>query len=394
MQKSKSKNRRESSKDKISGKEDVSIVKCKDYVLDDVKFNIRQALEQLGGIRKIFSKEDSVLIKPNLLAAKKPEDGVTTHPAMVEAVVEILQEYGIKDIAVGDSPALDSARKALESSGIKAVCERHGVTMLEFKKSRKVHSKKNTVVKEFSVAKEVIEYDKIINLPKMKTHSFTMFTGATKNIFGFIVGKAKVMFHMRHRDPLDFSEMLLDLNNVIKPSLTIMDGISGMEGNGPSGGEVRNFGVLIAGTNALAVDSCATELMGMNKVPIVIAARKRRLPGAQMKEIRVYGENIDDIRFHDVKLPNIGMISTARGIFSKMRKVTARRPVIIEERCISCRRCHEICPADAITMVDNKIDEKDKTKVPSIDYKRCIRCYCCHEVCPVKAIELKRVSLH
>lgn len=364
-------------------REVIGLERCEAYKLEEVQASMKKALNHIGGIGKFISKTDSVLLKPNLLSAKTPDETVTTHPVFVEAIVILLKEHGINKIGLGDSPAIDSTEKALEMSGLHDVCERHGVKMHSFKDSESVHRKENRIVKKFNIAKEVSAYSKMINLPKMKTHSFTMYTGATKNIFGCISGTSKALFHVRHRDPLEFSEMLLDLYETIRPDLNLMDGIIGMEGDGPAGGEARKFGVIIAGRDAIAVDRCATDIMRLKRVPLLIAARKRYW-GKRAEEIKVQGETIRSVEAKDVKSPQGSLLSGASGLMGTMHRVIARRPEVIPESCISCGKCDKVCPADAIHI------EGRAKRLPVFDYKKCIRCYCCHEVCPVKAISLRR----
>ena len=358
----------------------VAIRKCKSYSLEQVKKTILLMLNDLGGLQTLVKKQDSVLLKPNLLTSKKPEKAVTTHPIIVEAVILILKEYGIKKIGLGDSPALESTEKVLKVSGIEDVCKKHEIQILTFRESTKIVNKDNKIVKEFNIAKEFFEFDKIINLPKMKTHSFTVFTGATKNIFGFISGKSKMLFHMKHKHPIEFSDMLLDLNNIVKPELNIMDGITGMEGNGPNGGDPRNFGILLASKSNIALDTCMSKIMNINRSPLSIAAKKRNYKDSEIKNIEVLGDKISNLIQKNVVLPKTGILFGTRNFLGNLRKITAKKPILISEKCISCRKCEDICPADAI-----KINEK-----PLFDYKKCIRCYCCHEVCPVNAIDLKR----
>ena len=364
-------------------REVVGLERCGAYKLEEVQASMKKTLDHIGGIGKFISKTDSVLLKPNLLSAKTPDETVTTHPVFVEAIIMLLKEHGIKKIGIGDSPAIDSTEKALKMSGLQDVCERHGVKMHSFKDSETVHREENRIVKKFNIAKEVSAYSKMINLPKMKTHSFTMYTGATKNIFGCISGTSKALFHVRHRHPLEFSEMLLDLYETVQPDLSIMDGIIGMEGDGPAGGEARRFGVIITGRDAIAVDRCAIGIMGLKRVPLLIAARKRYWE-KRAEDIKILGENIKSVKAKNVKSPQGSLLSGASGLMGTIHRATARRPEVIPESCISCGKCDKVCPADAIHM-------EDKTKrLPVFDYKKCIRCYCCHEVCPVKAIALRR----
>ncbi len=363
----------------------VSIKNCNTYELENLKKSIEESIKDIGGISKFIKNTDSVLLKPNLLMAKKPEDSVTTHPAIIEALILILREHNITNIAVGDSPAIEGTEKVLKSSGIYEVCKKYNVKTIEFIQEKTLENNENKIMKRMALSKEALSYNKIINLPKMKTHSFTIFTGAVKNMFGLVPGKKKLVFHMKHRDPLEFCDMLLDLINTAKPCLNIMDGVSGMEGNGPSGGEPRKFNKIITGEEAIAVDNIACDFLGLKKVPIITTAKKRNLLGSNLEHIEIYGSYT---KLKDVKYPKLGLIASARGLFAVLRKHTAKYPYVKDGKCVSCSKCFEICPADAIKMT--KVEDK---LIPVFDYKKCIRCYCCHEVCPVKAIDLKKPIL-
>jgi len=357
----------------------VAITECKDY--SSVDNAVKDCLDRLGGIGKFVKKSDKVLLKINQLSAKKPEDAVTTHPLFVAAVIKEVRGAG-GDPSVGDSPAMHSLETVAKKSGIYDICSEMNVPLVELDDPDVVENEGKRV-RSFKISKKLQNFEVIINLPKLKTHSLTGLTCAVKNLFGCIPGKIKGGYHLRFQNPHDFSEMLLDLHEVIKPNLTIVDGVIGMEGQGPGAGDPREIGVIIAGENALAVDTVVMSIVGMRdkEVPTVFFAKKRGFPGAYMNNIEVVGVEIQKVRVKNFKRPKSMMNKIPPFFFKMIKKVFTAKPVVIAEKCIGCRNCKNICPNHAIEMVEN---------IPKFDYNKCIRCYCCHEICPEKAIPLKK----
>lgn len=370
---------------------DVSVVKCNDYDIFNVKRSLKKSFDLIGGIGKFVKKDESVLLKCNLLASAKKERAVTTHPAFVEALIILLRESGIRKIAIGDSPGLESAEQVAKSVGLYEVCKKNKVEIIDLKTSGTKVSEKNRRIKRFTLAKELDNFDRIINLPKMKTHSLTVFTGAVKNLFGCVPGRVKAGFHVRLQHPLEFSDMLIDLYDTIKPDLSIMDAIVGMEGNGPYSGIPKKVGLILASENAIALDRIACSIFSLKNVPLFKAALSRGIKESVMDNIDIKGENLKDVSLKEVKHAKISIITKLPSFITKtFQKILFRYPSVNACNCISCGKCKKMCPADAI-----KIEPEEKTdkKVPHFDYRKCIRCYCCHEICPKEAIVLKKPLL-
>jgi uncharacterized protein (DUF362 family)/Pyruvate/2-oxoacid:ferredoxin oxidoreductase delta subunit len=352
----------------------VAVVKCKDY--GSVGKMLPKALSLIGGMGRYVKKDQRVLVKPNLLLGKLPEDAATTHPEILRAVLFELKKIGAS-VIVGDSPGMGNFDGIARKTGLKVVCDEFKVEIVELKERVDVERKQNKLVKLFTISKLANDVDVIINLPKMKTHTLTHFTGAVKNIFGCIPGKLKPQFHLRQQDAHTFSRMLVDLNKVVVPSLHIMDAVVGMEGQGPSSGNPREVGLLIVGKNPYEVDSVACSVAGVNNVPYVEIARKQKLLG----RVVIRGEKLDSVKLSRKFLPARSSFDRIPKWLLKMFKgLFTAKPWLVPEKCIHCARCFEVCPADAIKMVDG---------YPRFDYNKCIRCYCCHEMCPAKAIGLK-----
>lgn len=358
----------------------VTIARAQSYKYEEVKQATDECLQELGGWRQFIRPGDRVLIKPNLVEGMAPEKAVNTHPEVVRAIIRGVQAAGAIPL-VGDSPGVSSTFKAAEKSGIAEVCRDEGAELVPFDHSVEVHLSSGHTVKKFAIATALQQVDKVISAAKMKTHTFMGTTGGVKNLFGCIVGTNKAQFHLRMQRRQHFASMLVDLNSLIKPVLYIVDGVIGMEGNGPRNGQPKPAGVIIAGPNGYAVDLIMAEKMGFNgeKLPVHMAALAEQLAPTRT-EIVVSGSG-KDMQFYFKEPFNLesldGRIPTWLANFGQQR-LTARPA--IADKCIGCQRCAQHCPPQAITMVDRKAH---------IDYNKCIRCYCCQELCPHDAVKLR-----
>jgi uncharacterized protein (DUF362 family) len=357
----------------------VAIERCIDYA--DAERAVGSCLDRLGGIKNFVSSGDRVLLKINQLSAKSPDEAVTTHPLFLAAVAKEIRRAGAEP-SVGDSPGLHSLEAVAKKSGILDICREHKIPLVELDEPIEVKAS-GKISKSFRLSARLKEFDAIINLPKLKTHSLTGLTCAVKNLFGCIPGKIKGTYHLRFQDPVLFSEMLLDLHDAVRPALTIVDGIVGMEGSGPAAGSPRNINVVIAGENAVAVDTVAMNVVGMieSEVHTVSCAKRRKISGSDLRDIEVVGNSITEVRVKGFRRPENIMQKMPPSLSRLVRGIFTARPVVVKTKCISCGNCKKICPAGAITMPE---------KFPRFDYRKCIRCYCCHEICPEKAIPLKR----
>jgi len=354
----------------------VSVVKCETYNPEEVFEAVKKAIE---GIGLELPKTGKVLIKPNVLAEKPPESGITTHPSVLEAVCRLIQGC---EITVGDSSGTgaiiaNASMKALETSGLKAAGEKYG-RVISFDKEgvATVQNPEGKVLKEINIAKPVAEAEYIINLPKMKTHVFTKYTGAIKNLYGCVPGGRKQIYHLTGKNEEGFCRLLVDIHESIKPKLTIMDAVVGLEGNGPgAAGTPRKAGLILASENSAALDIVASEIMGFE--PMEVFTNKDAVERGIVDRDQI--EVVGDMKHFDFKRPNLVEISPL-GIFTKIyQSLQLAKPVLEEEKCIKCGICSKVCPVAAINL----------NPYPDFDYDKCIRCYCCHENCPENAIELK-----
>ena len=257
----------------------VSIIKCSSYEELKVLKAIRKALKDIDF--KIPSKK-TILLKPNILLQTTPKKGVTTHPLIVNAICKILTEKHNK-VIIGESGGIlgkGGTKKAFQVSGIKKIADKYNIKCLSFSEipTKKIINKNAVIEKEMFLPKILFEVDMIINLPKLKTHSMMLYTGAVKNLYGCIPGGKKQAYHAQTKTYEKFANLLLDIYENIKPQLNIVDGIVAMEGNGPTGGDLKKANIILASKNAIALDIIAEKIMGFeNEVLTTNLAIKRKL---------------------------------------------------------------------------------------------------------------------
>lgn len=361
-------------------KERVALAACQAYTQEEVTKAVAELFSELGGADALFFPGEKVLVKPNIVEGLPPERAVTTHPEVMRAVIRQIKQTGAIPV-VGESPGVSGTRKAAERCGIWSVCEDEAVELLLFETAVPVPYPEGKLIKKFSLAKDLFTADKVVSLAKMKTHTFMDITGGVKNLFGFIVGADKAQFHLRLKRRTEFAAMLVDLNQLVKPTLFLVDGVIGMEGNGPRNGIPKQAGLLLAGTNGFAVDLVMADVMGFpaDRLPVAAEALARglvcslsgieRTGSARMAKVEfTRPRNLESL---DGRLPswfiNFGQ-----------QQLTARP--VIDPSCAGCGRCVKHCPPKAMVMKSGKA---------VIDYSRCIRCYCCQELCPHDAVKLR-----
>jgi uncharacterized protein (DUF362 family)/Pyruvate/2-oxoacid:ferredoxin oxidoreductase delta subunit len=326
-----------------------------------------------------------VLLKPNLLAPFTPNRPVTTHPEVVRAVSREVRRAGGR-LFIGDSPAVGSLALVLKISGIMQVIRDLEIETVVFRTPVQVPVKDGGVYRTLKLAEEAAGYDLILNLPKFKTHGMMTLTLAVKNMFGTVVGAAKPAWHLQTRDQLRFADMLLDICRTLPPALNIMDGITAMEGGGPSTGDPLQLGLLMASPSVVAMDAVAGAIAGVppEKHPVIYQARIRKLPGSRDEEVRTLGVTIHEVR-KTFRLPG----SASRVDFRlpdwlrrSMKKSLNPFPELAAGKCTSCGQCAKICPTRAIALHGKPADGG------VVDVKRCISCFCCQETCPEGAIDI------
>jgi uncharacterized protein (DUF362 family)/Pyruvate/2-oxoacid:ferredoxin oxidoreductase delta subunit len=360
----------------------VALERVEDYDRALVKAGLVRLLLPLGGMERFVKPGERVLIKPNLLAAKPPEAAVTTHPELLRAVIELVQQAGGQPL-VGDSPGFGSTRRVAERSGMLRIIEETGAQLVPFTESVPVTGA--GTFRHFELARPYLEADRLINLPKLKTHEMMTLTCCVKNLFGAVVGTQKAAWHLKAgADKELFAEMLMDVYRIREPDLNIVDAIVAMEGNGPGSGDPCRMGLLLAGDNAVAVDLIAAEIAQVPKKLLYLenAARKLALPGARREEIECCGAPLTQLGLAPLKLPHLSDLQFGLPGFLKnrLRNQFTSRPQVLMRRCELCGVCVRACPPKAIRIDEGKLH---------FDYQRCIRCFCCRELCPRAALKLK-----
>ncbi len=337
--------------------------------------DIASLLAPIGGMRSFIKKGDNVLLKVNLLSARGPEEAVTTNPEFVRAVAREVKKAGGLPY-IGDSPAGRFSKKILEKAyektGIGAMAKEEGIPVNYDIGSEKVIIPDGIKVKRIPICNYVFKADKIIGLPKLKTHSLQYLTLACKNMYGAVPGLVKAKYHAMFPGKMAFGDLLLDVFSFLNPDLFIMDAVLGMHGQGPAGGgDPIDIGLAMASDNGVAMDISVCKLIGIEPTGIPLLKRAR-IRGMWPEKIEYPLLKPDENRINDFLMPN-----TASHLQTG-KKAQSKNPVMTE-KCIGCGECKNICPKNAIKMVD---------EMAVVDYSKCIRCYCCHEVCPVNAVKL------
>jgi uncharacterized protein (DUF362 family) len=253
----------------------VSLVRATAYEYQYLRSSLERLLEPLGGMGAVVKPGDRVLLKPNLLTGARPGRECTTRSEVVYCVAQMVREAGGEPF-LGDSPAFGSAKGVAVANGYQPLMDELGLPIIDFQGAR--YQTVNTDFNHLLLSKEAMEADVVINLPKLKSHVQLTLTMGVKNLFGCVPGKMKAWWHMEAgKDSARFGNMLVETARSIAPNLTIIDGIIGHEGNGPSGGEPRYLGVLGASTNVFALDRAIVDLLNVNPADIPTVAASQRL---------------------------------------------------------------------------------------------------------------------
>lgn len=363
----------------------VAVIRCGSYDIQEVRDAIHTGFDLLGGMGQFAKPGEKILIKPNLLVGEAPDNAISPHPAVFQALIEQLQRTGAK-ILFGDSPAVGSMKSAAKRAGLIPVAENLGVEMADMQTPLTIGFPEGNLIKQFTIAKGVIESDGLISLCKMKSHALTRITGAVKNQFGCVPGLLKTEFHTTLPNVTAFSKMLVDINLYLKPRLYIMDGIIAMEGNGPRNGTRKPMNVLLLSNDPIALDTAFCRLINLdeNLVETIVYGNQFGLGSSQ---IEIVGDSIDSLRVTDFNVNREKAIASdwqGAGFSKFIRKYVSPRPVINSESCTQCGKCEEVCPAQP-----KALSWKNGKKSPPVySYEKCIRCFCCQEMCPHRAISV------
>ena len=264
-------------------------------------------------------------------------------------MAELVQEAGGLPL-IGDSPSgpVGNGPRVYHKSGMAKVAERTGARLAPF--DGVLWKRLNG--SDYFIARPVLESDLVINLPKLKTHSFTLFTGAVKNLFGDLPGNRKKEAHVRAPGVKDFSRILVDVLDLVKPGLTSMDGVIGQQGNGPGpGGDPRPYKCLLASADPVALDMAVTTAMSYRPGEVVHLAQAgaRGLGTTDLNAVQIVGER-RALDFGAVDVPQARWyLNVPSWASAPLNRAIRVRPQVEALACSGCDSCVEVCPRDAIT---------------------------------------------
>lgn len=353
----------------------VLIIDCDDYGAVE---------DKIGRVFEEFPQQwdgKKVLLKPNILGGYPPERCVTTHPSVVRAVTKWLLDAGAK-VTLGDNPGSPGRGANERSANGSGIAEAALGCYKDISKDIVAVENGSRFVKRFMISKAILDADILISLPKFKTHTLTQITGAVKNMFGILVGGEKGRIHATAGNYKNFAEMLVDIYQIRPPDLVIMDAVVGMEGNGPSRGDPRQVGKIIASDNGVALDAVMVTMMGKRpeKIHMLKVAKSRGLGELDVSKLDVIG-NLTVLENYPMPSTFFCQIAGRLANNRLTRFFIEHKPLIMKDACKSCGVCSEVCPVNAIST---------DSKIPVIDREVCIRCYCCQELCTNDAIELRK----
>ena len=327
----------------------------------------------LNGLRE----NDKVFVKPNLLSYNPPERAVTTHPIFTRAVVNFLLENNLK-VLIGDMPGRSfGLSKYPEILGLTNV-KNENLTIIdpaiEGFQDVKVSVKNNKI----RIPKILWNVKKMYNLPKMKTHSLTFISGATKNLFGLIPRKDRLEIH-KIPDKKDFSRFLLEISlSLPVEQIVIMDGIVGMEGDGPTYGNPVKLNSIVISNDALFSDYIMSKIMGFNIKEIPLFQLDYKVDGEIDGDIEKFIKPCKKPKTYIISSSaTTGIVSVFYGLFKDYIQPV---PDVKKDKCIKCGVCASKCSGNAIKL----------EPYPKFDRNKCVLCFCCNELCPEGAIHLRR----
>ena len=256
-----------------------------------VKSSLNELINLLGGFDEYFNHDDVVLLKPNINGT----EGVTSIE-LVESLIELLLDFKVKKIIIGEATFGNSQMTDgyFKKSGYADLAKKYDIELINFNESKIKHVKVDNplILNEIKIAEEVLDVDKLINVPIMKVHYATGITLAMKNLKGLLVGDEKMHFHESGLD-----KSIADLNKVIKPELHIVDCISCMEGMGPRGGEMVDLNLIMAGEDSATVDYVGSKIMGYELEEIKHLDYYIKENDIDIDNVNILGERVEDVKY-------------------------------------------------------------------------------------------------
>ncbi len=354
----------------------VALLRCPDYE------SVGQAIERLGDLLDLedLFRGRSVLLKVNVMKGLPPERALCTHPEFVRAAIRLAGRTA-KSVSVGDSSGvLGQTAAVLRSSGIARVAEEEGAEVINFDACRPVAvDLSGDGPDRLFVPEAVLRADLVVSLPKLKTHDINGLTGAVKNQVGLLPGGSKCFLHVGAATPEALARRIVRLNLRLPPALSIMDGVWGLEGGGSSKGRRKEFHIVAAGRDPVALDAVCASVMGLDpaSIPTNRIGGELGLGCSDLEDIEIVGDGIEQCLSPCRPAPRTVKSLPVLGSFAYRIRGRSLRPKVEKAVCEQCRHCESLCPVDAIQY----------TPYPDIG-PSCIFCYACYENCPVRAYRL------
>lgn len=371
------------------------VIGCSGYGETEVLSAVQRIFSDLNISREEFF-DKKVLLKVNLVSPLAVDKAGTTHPAVVKAIINEINKFNPKSVVIGDSPGGPYTKGYLNqvysATGMKKISEETGAVLNADFSYSTVEISGGVATRSLEIINAYLEADVVINIAKLKTHTLTAFTGATKNFYGLIPGLIKAQLHGANPDILKFSDLLIDIQEYAKNKavLHVIDGVVGMEGDGPTAGAPRDVGVLIGSRSCYSADLAAVKIIDLDyqTVPYLLRAEAR---GLLRKDAQILGDGVEKFIIYDYKKVKLKLSvfpvirSLPMWLQRYVNKHITRYPKIPASKCKACKKCFEHCPPKAISM------DKGYAK---INYDKCIRCFCCQELCPFHIIKVKKPLLY
>ncbi len=372
----------------------VAISPCQDYQSQNVQNAMDCLLDQLGGLSNYVKPNQKVFVKVNLVRDMSPDKHGTTHPQVVIALVNQLSKI-TPNVVVGDSCGGLYTKGVMNTVYSKCkmtdVAEQTIATLNDDFDFQTVDIC-GKVVQKCEIINAFLNADVVINLTKLKTHSFAGYTGAVKNLYGLIPGLIKVEMHSRFPDLGDFCHLLCDIEQFASQKIVLhmIDGIIGMEGEGPTNGSPKFIGQLLAGANPYALDVVAVSLFADPfQMPLLQVAESRGLVSRDLSQIDCNFHTVLQSKVQNFDVPEVTSADTflnmPKWVKKLAKKYLTKKVKIDKKQCRGCGKCATHCPAKAIEIKDKKA---------KISQSKCIRCYCCQELCPFDAVRFKKSLLY
>ncbi len=234
-----------------------------------------------------------VLIKVNFITTMTWDTGATTDPIVVEALIQRLKKLPVEIYVVESDATMTNADSAFKATGMAEMCAKYGVECLNLRHVKdkvKIKIPDCETLRDITVPRIVTE-SAVISAAKMKTHMATKVTLGMKNMFGLLPDKFKAKYHAK-----GISKVVVDINAVLKPHLTIIDGFVAMEGKGPVDGWPIKMDLIFAGKDPVATDATCARVMGIDphEISHIRTANQKGL--GNIDNIEILGSKLDDVR--------------------------------------------------------------------------------------------------